>query len=168
MEKKKIRFNVVDFVVIAAVIVVIAFSAFKLGGVIVEGIKKDKDDKEVFYRMTFYTEESTMYSLEEVELGDVVSDDTTGVEIGEVTKLDIKDESCAQIETAEGTYAVAPRPGYGSGSVVFEGEGLEYEHGAKFEYSVYSIGQTVTLRVGDAKLYGRIRDIEVIEDAPQK
>lgn len=157
MEKKRIRFNWVDCIVILAIIAVIAFVGTKLSSGIL-----DNSGKDAKYRITFYTEESTMYSLENVKIGDPVCDESNDVSLGAVTDIDISDVSHAQLETSEGTYIEASRPGYGSGSVTFEGTGTEYAYGAKFDNSKYSVGQTVTFRIGTSKLHGRVKSIEKI------
>lgn len=158
MEKKKFKFNFVDAVVILALVAVVAFVVLQLSSGIL-----DATGGSATYRMTFYTEESTMYSLENVKEGDPVCDESNDVGLGKVVSKDFTNVSHAQLETADGTYVEAPRPGYGSGSVVFEGEGTAYSYGAKFDNSKYSVGQTVTLRVGTSKLHGRIKAIEVIK-----
>ena len=109
----------------------------------------------------------TWYSLEDLKKGDVVTDDTTGVETGKVTELDLVPESCAQLPADDGTYKIAPRPGYGSRTITFECDGEKYKHGAKIKYSIYSVGQTVTLRIGKSKVYGRISDVEIIEKSQE-
>ena len=158
MEKKKFKFNFVDCVVILALVAVVAFVVLQLSNGIL-----DASGGSATYKITFYTEESTMYSLENVKEGDPVCDESNDVDLGKVVSISFTDKSHAQLETADGTYVEASRPGYGSGSVVFEGVGTAYQYGAKFDNSKYSVGQTVTLRVGSSKLYGRIKAIEVIE-----
>lgn len=158
MEKKKFKFNFVDAVVILALVAVVAFVVLQLSNGIL-----DASGGSATYRMTFYTEESTIYSLDNVKEGDPVCDESNDVSLGIVLSKDFTNVSHAQLETADGTYVEAPRPGYGSGSVVFEGEGTAYSYGAKFDNSKYSVGQTVTLRVGTSKLHGRIKAIEVIK-----
>ena len=158
MEKKKFKFNLVDCVVVVALVAVVAFVVLQLSSGIL-----DASGGAATYRMTFYTEESTIYSLENVKTGDPVCDESNDVNLGTVISTDFSDESHAQLETADGAYVEASRPGYGSGSVVFEDEGTAYSFGAKFDNSKYSVGQTVTLRVGTSKLYGRIKAIEVIK-----
>ena len=158
MENKKFRFNFVDAVVILALVAVVAFVVLQLSSGIL-----DASGSSATYRMTFYTDASTMYSLENVKEGDPVCDESNDVDLGMVVSKEFTDKSHAQLETADGTYVEASRPGYGSGSVVFEGKGTAYQYGAKFDNSKYSVGQTVTLRVGSSKLYGRIKAIEVIK-----
>ncbi len=157
MEKRKIKFNWIDCAVILAIVAVVLFVGTRLSAGIL-----DSSDTSAKYRMTFYTEESTMYSLENIKLGDLVSEESNDVKLGNVTDIDIKDKSHAQIQTDNGTFVEAARPGCGSGAIVFEGTGTAYDHGAKFDNSKYSVGQTVTLRVGTSKVYGRIKAIERI------
>jgi len=157
MEKTKRKFNVVDLVVALAIVAVVAFVAFKLASA-----ELHKEDM-VMYEITFYTEESTDYSLERVEIGDDVCDETNNYVLGKVTKDIVTGESAAQLETADGRYVTAPREGYSSAYVTFRGEGIDYKHGAKFDKGQYSVGQTVTIRVGDSKLYGRIYDIKRVD-----
>ncbi len=155
---KKFKFNFVDLVVVLALIAVVAFVVLQLSNGIL-----DSSGGSATYKMTFYTEESTIYSLDNVKIGDPVCDESNDVSLGKVVSTEFSNESHAQLETADGTYVEAARPGYGSGSVVFEGEGTAYQYGAKFDNSKYSVGQTVTLRVGTSKLHGRIKAIEVIK-----
>ncbi|MDY3302940.1 MAG: DUF4330 domain-containing protein [Clostridia bacterium] len=161
MEKSKKKFNIIDFIVIVAIIAVLVFVGIKLKGVITE--KTEDANSTVKYRLTFYTDESTYFSLKRIENGDPVCDESNNYNMGNVTRTDIKDESEGTLETADGKYVVAPKPGYGSGYITFEGIGKLYDHGAKFEDGLYSVGQTITLRVGDSKVYGRIYDIEQIQ-----
>lgn len=161
MEKSKRKFNIIDFIVIAAIIAILAFVGIKLKNVIIENGSENSAD--VMYRITFYTDESTYFSLKRIENGDPVSDESNNYDMGYVTGTDIKDESEGTIETSDGRYVVAPKPGYGSGYVTFEGVGKEYKHGAKFDDGLYSVGQTITLRIGDSKIYGRIYDIEQVK-----
>ena len=155
---KKFKFNFVDLLVVLALVAVVAFVVLQLSNGIL-----DSSGGSATYKMTFYTEESTIYSLDNVKIGDPVCDESNDVSLGKVVSTEFSDKSHAQLETADGTYVEAARPGYGSGSVVFEGEGTAYQYGAKFDNSKYSVGQTVTLRVGTSKLYGRIKAIEVIK-----
>ena len=157
MEKTKRKFNVVDLVVVLAVLAVVAFVAFKLVSAQIHKVETVK------YEITFYTEESTDYSLERVKVGDEVCDESNNFVLGNVTKAPVMEESKTQLETADGRYVVAPREGYSSAYVTFVGEGDDYKHGAKFDKGQYSVGQTVTIRAGDAKLYGRIYDIKRVE-----
>lgn len=158
MEKRKFKFNFIDFVVLAAIVAVVAFVVLKLSSGIL-----DASGGVANYKMTFYTEESTIYSLENINIGDPVCDESNDVNLGSVVSTEFSDISHAQLETADGNYVEAARPGYGSGSIVFEGVGTAYSYGAKFDNSKYSVGQTVTLRVGTSKVYGRIKEIEVIK-----
>ena len=158
MENKKFKFNLVDCVVVLALVAVVAFVVLQLSSGIL-----DASGGSATYRITFYTEESTIYSLDNVKTGDPVCDESNDVSLGKVVETEFSNKSHAQLETADGTYVEAARPGYGSGSVVFEGEGTAYSYGAKFDNSKYSVGQTLTLRVGTSKLHGRIKAIEVIK-----
>lgn len=156
MEKTKKRFNLVDLVVILAIVAVVAFVVLKLSAGSINSAKT------ATYEVIFYTEESTDYSLERIEVGDPVCDADHNYVLGEVTKEIVTGESELQLETADGRYVKAPREGYSSAYITFTGEGTDYAFGAKFDKGQYSVGQTASIRVGDSKIYGRIYDIKKI------
>lgn len=162
MEKAKKKFNFIDVLVVVAIVAVVAFVLIKLNPFDMFAVDTEGNGPET-YEVTFYTEESTDYSLNRIDAGDPVCDESNNIIMGEVTKKPVLKPSEATIESADGQYVVAPRPGYSSTYITFVGEGTEYKHGAKFKNGQYSVGQTVTLRVGDSKVYGRIYDIKVVE-----
>ncbi len=161
MEKTKRKFNLIDLFVVVAIVAVVAFVLFKLNPFDMFAVDTDGNGPAT-YEITFYTEESTTYSLERIEVEDLVSDESNNIKMGKVIEKPELKESEATLETADGRYVVAPREGYSSTYIKFVGEGVQYPHGAKFEKGQYSVGQTVTLRVGDSKVYGRIHDIKVV------
>lgn len=158
MEKKAHRFNLFDLVVILAVVAVIAFGAVKL-----TSNDRYSDTEKARYRVVFYTEEATDFSLARLENGKPVCDESNNIPMGTITDFTVDEQSYGQQVNSEGQYVTFPREGYGSAYITFEGEGDPYAYGAKFENGRYSVGQTVTIRAADAKFYGRIYDIQVIE-----
>ena len=158
MEKTKRKFNLVDLVVVLALVAVLVFVALKFMPNDVETMDMNQ------YKVVFYTEESPNYALERIEIGNPVSDADHNYEMGEVTQEIETSESEGYVQTSDGKYVKAAKEGYSSAKVTFVGDGTDYKHGVKFDKGQYSVGQTVSIRVGNVKLYGRIYDIEKVEE----
>ena len=160
MEKTKRKFNLVDALVIIAIIAVLTFVFLKL--------KPTEDNKEETaehqFQVVFYTGESPDFALDRIEVGDPVCDADNNIEFGEVTEKPELGAPEIYIETTDGKYIQVEKEGYSSAKITFQGKGTAYAYGVKFDFGKYSVGQSVSLRVGDTKLYGRVYDIQQLGD----
>ncbi len=155
-QKKKIRFNVVDAIIIIAVLAVVAVFGYSQ----LKGRMETSSGKTI--QMQFMAEEVSEFVLENMEIGDSVMDDGTNSELGTITDIQVED-AASYGTNSDGEYVLSSRPGYKKVIITTEVRGTEYEHGAILGGTKYSVGHSLTIRAGKAKIYLRIYDIQVKE-----
>ena len=157
MEKKKFRFNIVD-----GIIVLVLIAAIGIVGVKFLGGNKQKDANTSF-RVSFFCEEVPSYAAELIVEGDVVTDDDKKVELGTVEAVTLG-PSRTYAATAEGEMKLAPKEGANNVEVVAQVTAKSFEHGITLGAGRYGVGHSLTLRVGQTKIYGRVSGIEKIAE----
>lgn len=158
-EKKKFKLNIIDIIVIIVLIAALAFAGFKL--FIDRGDSSSIQDKELSYTLEFFCEESPEYAVNLVKVGDKLVDEYMDIPLGEVTKVEVG-PSVSYATDAEGNWNASAKPGYSSIKITTEVQfkGSDYAHGLQIDTFKYGVGHSMTFRVGQAKLYGRIAGIE--------
>ncbi len=154
-EKKKIRFNVIDAIVILVILSVAVFVGSKLFG----GGKTGPLSTDNVYEMTFYIEEAPDFAAKAIENGSAVTDEAKNVPLGKVVSAELK-PSVIYAPNSNGESVKSSKEGYNSVTLVAEVSGTEFEHGLEIGNVKYVVGHTMTLYAGKAKLYGRIAGIE--------
>lgn len=86
-EKNKGKFNIVDVIVIAVIIILIAGAAYKFRGL--DKTKKSVAMEPITYEMTI--ESLRDYNKENLQVGDTVFDYTSGNAIGTIENIEWKD-----------------------------------------------------------------------------
>lgn len=174
MEKKKVRFNFVDVIILLVLAAVIIFAAVKLiPHAPAESVDTDPaltDPAETLpepqtwlYRVTFTAENVSNAVRDALEIGAPVTDDGCRLNLGELVSF--KAEDC------EGQFAV-----YGNDQIMFQSQenrsnititvelvGVESPYGVNVDGSLLGIGHTIVVRAGYAKLWAMVSDIEAIE-----
>ena len=154
MEKRK--FNLVDAIVILVVIAAIAFVGYKfVGGAGGSGAST--------YEVKFLCEEVPVYAASVIEIGDKVLDEQKETNLGVVTDVKIS-ESRTYTTTDEGVVKVSDKPYYKCVEITAIAEAQDYDFGMIVNSSKYGVGHSITIRVGKAKVFGRISGIEKLED----
>ena len=64
--------------------------------------------------------------------------------------------------TADGKWNLAPKDGYNCVEVSAIVDAQEFQHGIIVNAAKYGIGHSLTIRVGKAKIYGRVSGLEKI------
>lgn len=157
MEKKKFKLNIVDVIVVlvlATLVAVVGISFFSDSKV---------SDPMGKYRVSFFCEEVPTYAAELIQAGDAVTDDDKKVELGTVETVTLG-PSRTYAATAEGEMKLAPKEGANSVEVVAEVTAKSFEHGITLGAGRYGVGHSLTLRVGQTKIYGRVSGIEKIAE----
>lgn len=154
--KKKFKFNVVDVIIIAVIVCVVAFIGYQIAGGTVSGGGKS------VYRVEYYLEESPDFAVDIIEVGDKVLDEQKDTDLGVVTRITPK-ASVSYGTNSEGMIVQTTKPGYKSAIIVTEVEAKDYDFGMIAGSSKYGVGHSITIRVGKAKVFGRISKIEKIK-----
>ena len=151
MEKKK--FNIVDVIVLLVIIAAVAFVGYKVigGGAGAGG--------SATYEVRFFCEEVPEFAATIIEEGDKILDEQKETNLGVVKEVRVGDAR-TYATTAEGGVTVNPKPHYNSVEIVAEVKAENYDYGMIVGSSKYGVGHSITIRVGKAKIFGRISGIE--------
>ncbi len=155
-QKKKIRWNVIDVIIIVAVLAVIAVFGYSQ----LKGRVETASGKTI--QMQFMSEDVSDFVVDQLQVGDTVVDDGTNSELGTVTDIQTED-SVLYAPDSEGKYVQTTKPDSKKVTITTEVKGTEYEHGAILGNTKYSVGHSMTIRAGKAKIYLRVYDIQVKE-----
>lgn len=156
MEKKKFKFNVVDVVVLVVVIAAIAFvgKMFIFGNMGAGGAS--------VYEVSFLCEEVPEFAASIIEVGDKVLDEQKETDLGVVKIVELSDAR-TYTTTDDGRVLCVPKPHYNCVEITSEVEADDYDFGMMVDSSKYGVGHSITIRVGDAKIFGRISGIKKID-----
>lgn len=155
MEKKKIKFNIVDAIVILVIIAAVALVGAKF-------FSNDAGPStNARYRISFYCEEVPSFAAEVIKEGDFVTDDDKNSALGNVEKVTLG-PSRTYATSSDGQWNLAPKDGYNSVEVAAIVDAQEFQHGIIVNAAKYGVGHSLTIRVGQAKIYGRVSGLEKI------
>jgi hypothetical protein len=158
MEKKKAKFNVIDAIVIVVILAVIALVGYKfaLGGAV------SGSGGEGTYQLTFLCEEVPEFAATIIEEGDIVVDEQKDVPLGTVDSVTLS-ESRTYTTDSNGEIHIEGKPYYNCVELNTTLTGEEYQNGVIVNSSKYGVGHSITIRVGKAKIYGRISSITKVD-----
>ncbi len=154
-ENKKARFTVVDAVVLVALLAVLGFVGFKFFG---PGASNAGATEAKTYVVSYDFEEVPEFAAKLVKTGDAVSDEQKKHALGTVTGVEVGDAAiyCAD---ADGLLHKSPKENYNSVKLTTEVVAVKANHGIQVSGTTYTVGHTITLYAGDAKLFGKIAGI---------
>ena len=155
MEKKKARFNLVDAIVVVVIVLAVALGGYSFMHTRGEGGSGT-------YVIKYVCEEVPEFAAEVIQIGDKVVDEQKDVSMGEVTDFTIG-ESRTYTTTSDGEVKVMPKPYYKSVELTTQLKGENYQNGVIVGSSKYGVGHSITIRVGKAKIFGRVSAIEKID-----
>lgn len=152
-QKKKIKFNAVDAIIVIAILAVIAVFGYSQ----LKGTGDTSRGKEV--QIKLMAEEVSDFVTEQMEIGDEVVDDGTNADLGTITDIELNDAVSYGVNS-DGNYVQTSKPGYKQAIITTEVSGTEYAHGVILDGAKYSVGHSLTVRAGNAKIYLRVYDIQ--------
>ena len=144
----KLKINIIDIIIIAAIIAgLVWFFGFrgKNGG---GAVSYAGEDFIVTYMSPSYPDFVSLYLTE----GDSVEDFIKGGLIGEIKKITIS-EGYDVRAGADGVLVKSPKEGYEHIVIETEVKGRKAENGLIVNGNAYLVGQYVTMRAGEGKLY---------------
>ncbi len=154
-ENKKAKFTVVDAIVLVIVLAVLGFVGFKFFG---PGSANNIAAETKTYIVSYDFEEVPEFAAKLVKKKDPVSDEAKKNALGIVTDVKVGDAAiyCAD---AEGMLHKSPKENYNSVKLTTEVVAVKSNHGIQVSGNTYTVGHTMTLYAGDAKLFGKIAGI---------
>lgn len=154
--EKKVKFNVVDVIVILVIIAAVAFVGMMFFGGNLGGSSQST------YEVTYLCEEVPEFAATIIKEGDKVLDEQKDTDLGVVTAVEISDSRTYAVTDAGEVLCVA-KPYYNCVSLTTEVKGQDYDFGMIAGSSKYGVGHSITIRVGSAKIFGRVSGIKKID-----
>lgn len=154
-EKGKLfgKVNVVDFVVIAVVLLGIIGVGFKLLSSSTTLFKKTEE-----FQIVFYNEDLPGYVADSINVGDKVKDSVRNTVFGEVINKEVT-PSIVFAADDKGVLQQTSRPGYVSMKLTIIGKGVYTETGIIINNTDYYVGRSLELRAGTGVIWTRIREL---------
>ena len=148
------KINIIDLLVLIALVAAIAVFGFaKLGGG-KASLSNDADEVEI----VFYVEQVSDFVVNKINIGDKVCDADKNIYFGVVSNVE-KGPAVLYNQTADGQLVVTDKQDYSSAYITVTAKGKMNDYGAKFESTQYTVGHSLTIRAGNAKIYLRVYDI---------
>ncbi len=160
MEEKKQgkrRFNLLDAAIILVVIAVLAFVAYKM---MPTGSTAAYED----ITLSFYAPDVPDYVAEQLYIGAPVIDADRNVYLGEVVDFQVED-SVFWSANDQGIQTVSPMDDYKAVTVTTRISGEASAYGIRLSGVEYSVGHTLAIRAGFAKISCAVSD--VVYDNPE-
>ena len=154
--KKGRKIGIIDIIIIFVI----------LTAAIGVGYKYNKDKAATPYTVktedvviVYYSEEVPESAAKAVKVGDPVREALQNASFGQVSDVEI-DKSVSWARNQKGELVKSTREGYSSITVTMNAKGVIGNNGVTIDKSVYYIGQTITLYVGNSSFSnGRISEI---------
>ncbi len=159
-EKGKLfgKINILDLVVVLAVLVVIAGAVWKFTKSNTPTVFTQADR----IRTTFYVEELPDYAAAAVKVGAPVSDRTTGSKFGTVTSVETLPSVSYGID-ADGNIVKSSKETFRSQKVMVEGTGIYSDNGVSFNSIDYYVNKQIEVRFGNVAVFTRIYSLEEVK-----
>ena len=160
--KKKVRFNIVD-----ALVVILVIAAVAVIGVSKFMASESASGDAKTVKITFFAEEVSNAIADGITEGSVVTDSVTEVKFGPCDSVELG-ESISYISSKDESgaykYIATSRPGYSSVTITCTVDCKYTTIGAMLEDNIYGVGHTLDILVGNGRFTARVRDIVVVEE----
>ena len=171
MEKqKKLKFNLVDVIVILVLLAGIAFVVLRLigsgfGSVTPPASEESEKPVEEEYLITFYASDSANYIVDHLWKGSPLTDDSITLDLGTLVDYKI---GPAQISSAgtNGHMVISELEGYSSVYLMSRVTGIDNGFGVTVTGLRLPIGHSMVVRTKEAKFWVYVYDIQKLEDSP--
>lgn len=161
--------NVIDLLVLIAIIGVVAVAGYFVMKPPADEDEKDKDGSfkgaDGCVEVVFYTEEVSDFVIDKVNAdgGSYVFDDACQHLLGEVMDVDVG-ESLVYTVNSDGETVTGVKEGYSSAYITSVlSEATRTRFGFTYKLANYGVGHSMVIRVDDAKIYLRVFDIHAAQ-----
>lgn len=148
------KLNIIDLCVAVVVVCALVFAGSKLLSR-PAGAPSGLED----YVMKFYVEEWPDYSIGVVQVGDKVEDEQKSIDLGTITNIET-DEGYMYNPNADGMLVKSAKEGYKSCEITSELKAQTFANGIIVDGNKFSVGHTLVIRAGKAKIYLKVSGIE--------
>jgi len=152
------KVSIVDIFFIILIFMALGLLWYKISGY---GNKAGIIDRTEKIRIVFYQEEINNFAASNVKIGDPATEALQNIRLGKVTDIKLG-QSISWGSDIQGKQVSSSRKGYSSIYITMEGKGIIGPNGIQIDNHLYYIGETITLRAGNAIFYGKIYSAEKI------
>lgn len=156
-EKKKGKFNLIDAIIIAVILLAVVFVVCKLLNVGGDAAPLQK------VRITYFEEECLDFVPTHTQVGDPILDGGENQALGTVVDVQVDAAQTYNYNEITGEMTAGPKEGYCSVYITGEVEGTLTSNGVVVGSTLYSVGHTMILHAGTGKYYLVIYDIQPVE-----
>jgi hypothetical protein len=154
------KISIIDIAIVLVLLAVLLFVAARLGIFSPKQAVAVNTEK---IRLTFYQEEVNTFTVENIKVGDPVSESLKNVSLGNV--VDIKsDKSISWGVNKDGKQVKSTKAGFSSVYITTEANGLIDSNGILIGGSRFNIGQALNVRFGTSIIWCRIYDAVKVEE----
>ena len=146
------KVNIIDLLVILAVIAAAVFTAKKLAEGTVLAVYKQ-------YEVEFYTEEVADFVIEKVHQGGLLVDESKGSSFGYIISEPVTSQAIMFNPDSDGKLVSSGKEGYSSAYFTSLATASPFENGIMIDGNKYVIGHSFTVRAGQGKIFLRISNI---------
>ncbi|MGI6668377.1 MAG: DUF4330 family protein [Acetivibrionales bacterium] len=154
------KISIIDIIIVIVLLAVLLFAAARLG---IFSPKQAVTVNTEKIRITFYQEEVSTFTVENIKIGDPASDSLKNANLGNV--VDIKsDKSVSWGVDKDGKQVKSTKAGYSSVFITTEANALLDSNGIITGGSRFYIGQALNVRFGTSVIWCRIYDAVKVEE----
>ena len=158
MSQKKVKFNIVDIIVILLLVAGIAFVGIKmLGGGEPAPTAPETTDGST-YQVTFYAECIPGYVADTLVKGSSAENSSRNMDLGTLVDFTVAPSIIYSFD-ANGTCVQSEKPGYVSVTLVCEVTGTQQPTGLQVGQFMLNIGHSMGVRSGNTEINTIVRDI---------
>jgi len=150
--------NIIDLAIILVVIAAVVVGAPRFLGN--TGIVTTGTQETIVVR--FFAEDSPTYAIEAVEIGTPLVDDTRVITLGTIIEINRGDAIVTDLTT--GFRVPGDNHDHSSVEIVARTTAGELANGLIISGNQYGVGQSLTVRAGNARLFGRISGFEIVSE----
>lgn len=154
--QKKLRFNLVDAIIVLLIISVGIFAVKFFSDRNSGGVTSQNQ-----VRLTFYGEEVADYVIANTKVGDTTYDLDAKLNLGSVADL-TTDTAQTYVEDADGNMVLGPKENYSSVYISVDVTGTLTDNGVLVNGVLYGVGHSVVLYAGYGKYYIKVFSIETL------
>ncbi len=160
-EKKNFKFNIIDAIILVVLLAAVCFAGWHLFGP-----GANVSDETVKYVICYTCDEVPEYAAQAIFENDLVSEEYTEANLGYVTGIKLS-PSTTYTTDAQGEIHLTSKPHYNTVDLqtVLEmpKDEATFAHGVRVDEAKLGVGHSITIRVGKAKVFGRVSGIDIVK-----
>lgn len=161
MNQKKVKFNIVDIIVILVLIAGIAFVGVRMFGGEEPAVSADPSVGST-YRVTFYAESVPEVVANTLVQGSKAENASRNMDLGYLVEFSV-DDSIVYVANSKGEYVKTTKEGYVSVTLVCELTGIDQSTGLQVGQYMLNVGHSMGVRCGFTEINTTVVDIALAE-----